>query len=116
MRKAWSVATGPLRADIVTAVEGELQKTVPERRARDANELAALLDDLGDLTDAEIAGRVVAEPEALVAALLAERRIAPVEFLGGRREWLAATVATLYGGLASDAGLEALAVRLLRPL
>ena len=50
MRKAWSVAPGPMRADIVAAVEAELQKTTPERRARDANELAAILDDLGDLT------------------------------------------------------------------
>ena len=50
MRKAWSVAPGPLRPEIVAAVEAELQKTAPERRARDANELAALLDDLGDLT------------------------------------------------------------------
>ena len=76
MRKAWSVAPGPLRSEIVAAVEAELQKTAPERRARDANELAALLDDLGDLTDAEIAERVVADPETLVASLLAERRIA----------------------------------------
>src|SRR4029077_10578656 len=77
MRKAWSVAPGPLRPEIVAAVEAELQKTAPERRARDANELAALLDDLGDLTDAEIAERVVADAEGLVAALLAERRIPP---------------------------------------
>jgi len=54
MRKAWSVAPGPLRADIVAAVEAELQRTTAERRARDANELAAILDDLGDLTRAEL--------------------------------------------------------------
>ena len=114
MRKAWSVASGPLRPEIVAAVEAELQKTVPERRARDVNELAALLDDLGDLTDAEIAERVVAEPEALVAALLAERRIAPVEFAGGRCAWIPATDATLYAGLATDAGIERLALRVLR--
>src|SRR2546426_7638131 len=34
MRKAWSVTAGPLRADIVAAVEAELQKTTPERRDR----------------------------------------------------------------------------------
>ncbi len=76
MRKAWSVAPGPLRPEIVAAVEAELQKTAPERRARDANELAALLDDLGDLTDAEIAERVTADagrPDR--RRLLAERRI-----------------------------------------
>jgi ATP-dependent helicase Lhr and Lhr-like helicase len=114
MRKAWSVAPGPLRADIVGAVEAELQKTAPERRARDANELAAMLDDLGDLTREEIAGRVVADVDGLIAALAAERRIAEVEFAGGRRAWIPAPDATLYAGLATDAGLERLLLRVLR--
>src|SRR5438034_8401299 len=57
MRKAWSVSAGPLRPEIVATVEAELQKTTPERRARDANELAAILGDLGDLTAAEVAER-----------------------------------------------------------
>src|ERR687891_326735 len=113
MRKAWSVAPGPLRADIVAAVEAELQRTTPERRARDANELAAILDDLGDLTGEEIAERVVADPDALMATLVAERRIAPVEF-GARRAWIPAPDATLYAGLATEAGLERLALRVLR--
>src|SRR5262245_9605004 len=59
IRKAWSVAPGPLRPDLVAAVEAEFGKTTPERRARDANELAAILDDLGDLTDEEVAARRV---------------------------------------------------------
>src|SRR5207302_855821 len=41
MRKAWNVAPGPLRPEIIAGVEAELQKTTPDRRARDANELAA---------------------------------------------------------------------------
>jgi ATP-dependent Lhr-like helicase len=114
MRKAWSVAPGPLRPDIVAAVEAELQKTTPERRARDANELAAILDDLGDLTREEIAERVVADADGLMASLEAERRIAPVQFGGGRRAWIPATDATLYAGLATEAGLERLALRVLR--
>ena len=114
MRKAWSVAPGPLRADLVAAVEAELQKTAPERRARDANELAALLDDLGDLTREEIAGRVAADADGLIAALVTERRIAEVEFAGGRRAWIPAPDATLYAGLATDAGLERLLLRVLR--
>jgi ATP-dependent Lhr-like helicase len=113
MRKAWTVAPGPLRPEIVAAVEAELQKTTPERRARDANELAALLDDLGDLTGEEIGARVTEQAEALIAALVAERRIALVEF-GGRRAWIPATDATLYAGLATEAGLERLALRVLR--
>src|SRR2546428_557170 len=50
MRKAWSVAPGPLRPEIVATVEADLQKTTHERRARDANELAGNLRRLGDLT------------------------------------------------------------------
>jgi ATP-dependent Lhr-like helicase len=113
MRKTWSVAPGPMRADIVAAVEAELQKTTPDRRARDANELAAILDDLGDLTRAEIAERVLGDADPLIAALAAERRIAEVEF-GGRRAWIPAPDATLYAGLATEAGLERLALRVLR--
>jgi ATP-dependent helicase Lhr and Lhr-like helicase len=114
MRKAWSVAPGPLRADIVAAVEAELQRTTPERRARDANELAAILDDLGDLTRAEIAERVAGDADALMATLVAERRIAPLEFGGGRQAWIPTPDATLYAGLATEAGLERLALRVLR--
>jgi ATP-dependent helicase Lhr and Lhr-like helicase len=114
MRKAWSVAPGPLRADLVAGVEAELQRTTPERRARDANELAAILDDLGDLTREEIADRVVADADPLIAALAAERRIAEIEFTGGRRAWIPAPDATLYAGLATDAGVERLMLRLLR--
>jgi ATP-dependent Lhr-like helicase len=114
MRKGWSVAPGPLRPEIVAAVEAELQRITPERRARDANELAAMLDDLGDLTREEIAGRVAADPGSLIDALAAERRIGEVEFNGGRRAWIPATDATLYAGLATEAGLERLALRVLR--
>jgi ATP-dependent Lhr-like helicase len=114
MRKAWTVSPGPLRPEIVAAVEAELQKTTPERRARDANELAALLDDLGDLTREEIGERVTGDADALLEALLAERRIVEVAFGESRRAWIPATDATLYAGLATDAGLERLALRLLR--
>ncbi|HEY3186704.1 MAG TPA: hypothetical protein VGJ70_04485, partial [Solirubrobacteraceae bacterium] len=113
MRKAWSVTPGPLRPDIVTAVEAELQKTAPERRARDANELAAILDDLGDLSEDEIAERVVADAPSLVASLRDERRILEADF-AGRRAWIPATDAGLYAGLATDAGLERILLRLLR--
>ena len=114
MRKAWSVAPGPLRPEIVAAVEAELQKTAPDRRARDANELAGILDDLGDLTDEEIAARVVADAPALIGALVEERRILSLDFAGGRRAWVGATDAALYRSLDTGDGLERLALRLLR--
>ena len=114
MRKAWSVSAGPLRPEIVAGVEAELQKTAPDRRARDANELAAILDDLGDLTREEIAERSAADPDALIEALRAERRITEAEFTGGRRAWIPTADAMHYAALATDAGLERVALRLLR--
>src|SRR5260370_34261778 len=57
MRKAWSVGAGPLRPQLAAAVEAELQKTPPERPARDANELAAILDDLADPPPQDTADR-----------------------------------------------------------
>src|SRR5881296_627376 len=114
MRKAWSVAPGPLKPEIVAAVEAELQKTSPERRARDANELAGILDDLGDLTDAEIAARVAADAGALIGALADERRVDALDFASGRSAWVPSTDAALYRSLDTGAGLERVTLRLLR--
>src|SRR2546430_9859393 len=68
MRKAWSVTAGPLRADIVAAVEAELPKTTPQRRARDANELAGIPDDLGRPTTAGPAQRALGDADRPGAA------------------------------------------------
>jgi ATP-dependent Lhr-like helicase len=103
MRKAWSAARGPLRPEIVAAVEAELQKTTPERRARDANELAAILDDLGDLAMDEVAARVVDDGLAMLTALARERRVAEVVFPSGRRAWIPATDAPLYAAIGAAA-------------
>src|SRR5207302_4551001 len=88
MRKAWTVAPGPLDPDIVMTVEAELQKTTPERRARDANELAGILDDLGDLTAEEIAERALEDSAAMISALAGERRITGVDFTSGRHAFI----------------------------
>ncbi len=114
MRRSWSVPSGPLDPSIVAAVEAELQRTTPERRARDANELAAMLDELGDLDVGEIAARAVAEPTSLLDALAAEQRVLPARF-GARLTWVATTDAPLYVGLRDDDGaLERVALRLVR--
>ena len=113
MRKAWSVPSGPLEPAVIQSVEADLQKMTPERRARDANELAALLDELGDLTFDEIAERSAADAEGLIAALAVEARVAQVVF-GAREAWIAAPDAPLYERLAEDAALERIALRLLR--
>src|SRR5262249_28954069 len=115
MRKAWSVAPGPLRPEIVAAVETELQKTAPDRRARDANELAGILDDLGDLTDAEIAERVVADGPVLIQALAAERRGVALGFASGRRAWGGAAGQAPYRAPGTAPRLQPPALRLLPP-
>src|SRR5881409_1670120 len=114
MRKAWSVTAGPLREDIVAAVEAELQKTTPERRARDANELAGILDDLGDLTGEEIAERALDDSAAMISALAGERRITGVDFTSGRHAFIPSTDEALYRALGTDESLERVALRLLR--
>src|SRR5207247_4915610 len=114
MRKAWTVAPGPLDPKVVAGVEAELQKTAPDRRARDANELAAILDDLGDLTREEIVARSVADADALIESLRAEGRITEADFSGGRRAWIPTADAMHYAALATDAGLERGTLRLLR--
>src|SRR5437773_345229 len=95
MRKAWSVAAGPLRPEIVAAVEAELQKTSLDRRARDANELAGILDDLGDLTAAEVAARALDDAEGVIAALAAEHRGRGLEVPSGRKAGAGGTGAAL---------------------
>ena len=114
MRKAWSLPAGPLRPEVVAAVEAELQRTAPERRARDANELAAILDDLGDLTADEIAERSQGDAGGFIAALGDEARIVALDFASGRSAWIPATDAPHYAALATDEGLERVALRLVR--
>lgn len=113
-RRAWLPAPGLLPEELVAAVVAELQHTEPARRARDANELAALLEDLGDLTDDEVADRVAADPGALLAELVREGRAAAVALSGGGRAWVIAHEAPLYAALGSRTALERLALRALR--
>ena len=54
------------------------------------------------------------DADALIDALRAERRITEAEFAGGRRAWIPTADAMHYAALATDAGLERVALRLLR--
>ena len=60
---------------VIAALELELQRLTPERKARHADDLHDLLVDLGPLDDAELAARAAAEPGAWIETLLSERRI-----------------------------------------
>ncbi len=112
--KAWPGAlAGPLDPDVVGTVEAELQATALERRARDANELAVLLEELGDLDDAEAAARAAGDVRQHLEELSREQRIARITLPGGRSTWINANDAELYATLAGDA-LEPVVVRHLR--
>jgi ATP-dependent helicase Lhr and Lhr-like helicase len=62
-------------------LELELQRLVPARHARNADDLHDLLSDLGPLTLDEVAARCAAEPQPWLDALRAERRVIEI---GGR--------------------------------
>src|SRR5207249_768240 len=59
---------------VIEALELELQRLTPERKARHADDLHDLLADLGPLDDTEIVARSSEDPRAWVDALMHERR------------------------------------------
>ena len=65
------------------------------RRARSAEELAVLLDDMGDLASVEVAARSATDPTVWLDELAAAGRIRPVE-LGGETRWVPAEFADEY--------------------
>lgn len=90
-----------LDPDVLTEVEAELQRTTPERRARDAEGLVDLLRLLGPLTAAEVAAR--ARDDAPVtdwlADLVAARRVVEVRMAYGDAWAVVEDVARLRDGL-----------------
>ncbi|MBI4589129.1 MAG: DEAD/DEAH box helicase [Candidatus Rokubacteria bacterium] len=102
MLKAVPGAAGPLDAQVMKALEAELQSTAGGRRARDANELAALLEDLGDLDADEVALRVEGDSTALLEELRRDHRAAQIHLGNGRRPWISAPEEDLYAGKALD--------------
>ena len=90
-----------LDPDVLAEVEAELQRTVPDRRARDAEGLTDLLRLLGPLTEAEIAAR--ARDDAPVADWLADltgaRRVVAVRMPYGDAWAAVEDVARLRDGL-----------------
>jgi ATP-dependent Lhr-like helicase len=75
---------------VVLATEAELQRTAPDRRARDAEGVADLLRLLGPLTDTELGERCTDAPAAgqWVRELAAARRAIAVR-VGGEERWAA---------------------------
>ncbi|MEY2959246.1 MAG: hypothetical protein RLZZ01_1814 [Actinomycetota bacterium] len=80
---------------VLTDVELELQRLVPHRRARSADELHDVLRAVGDLTIDEVAARCDVEGPARLQSLLAERRAIEVT-IGSEVRYAAAEDAAAY--------------------
>ena len=86
----------PLRPEAVENVIADAGHTADQRRARTADELAVLLLELGDLTDAEIAERSASDSRPWLAEL-AER--GTIVRLGAGPRWVSAELAGEYAAL-----------------
>ncbi|MFN2230301.1 MAG: DEAD/DEAH box helicase, partial [Anaerolineae bacterium] len=64
-----------LRPEAIEAVEGQLQHTAHYAWARGPEELAVLLQEMGDLSSSEIAARATVDPADWIARLGGEERI-----------------------------------------
>ncbi len=64
-----------LRPEAIDAVRGELQHTTPAALARSAEELAVLLQQMGDLSPSEVAQRTLVDPSSWVAELAGKGRL-----------------------------------------
>ncbi|MGC9220181.1 MAG: DEAD/DEAH box helicase [Solirubrobacteraceae bacterium] len=96
-------------AGALAAVEADLQWLSPQRLVATRDQLHDMLRTLGDLSEPELAARVVAEvaPQPMLEALTGERRAVRVR-LGGEERWIAAADAGLYRdalGAAAPGGL-----------
>lgn len=78
-----------LDADVIAAVEDELQGVDPERHARDAEALRDRLRRVGELTSTEAAARCDGDPEPWLAELARAHKIFALRFGTGPR-WVAA--------------------------
>ena len=86
---------------VLTEVEGELQRTTAERRARGPEGVVDLVRLIGPLSGAEVAERTIpgADVDAWLADLAASRRLVPVR-VGGEERWaVVEDVARLRDGL-----------------
>ena len=88
-----------LRPEAVAEIRSHLQHTAPTAQARTAEELAVLLQQMGDLSPSEIAVVCVTDPSGWVGRLAGERRIvlqAIPTAHGPEERWIAAEYAEDY--------------------
>ncbi len=88
-----------LRPEAIDTMVRQLQRIEPGYRARTAEELAVLLEHLGDLTPVEIEARSHSDPGPWVKALAASGRIVSLEVptaAGSETRWVCAEYASEY--------------------
>jgi ATP-dependent Lhr-like helicase len=81
-----------LRPEAIETVRGRLQHTAPNAQARTDEELAVLLQQMGDLSSTEIALRATVDPASWIARLSGEGRIVGLDIPtahGGEHRWVA---------------------------
>jgi ATP-dependent Lhr-like helicase len=82
-----------LRPEAVEGVESRLQHTAPTARARTADELAVMLQQMGDLSSVEIAARASVDPAGWIGQLAGAGRIVELPIptdRGAEQRWVAA--------------------------
>ena len=97
-----------LRPDATAEVVGHLQHTTITARARTADELAVLIETLGDLSQEEIAERTADDPDRWLEQLSLQRRIVPFTFAhiqGSPTRWIDSGYAVQYDQ-AFNAGVD----------
>ncbi len=82
-----------LRPEAIEAVREQLQRTAPAQRVRTAEELAVLLQQLGDLASGEVAQRASVDPSGWIARLTGAGRVVGLEIptsRGHETRWISA--------------------------
>jgi ATP-dependent Lhr-like helicase len=94
-----------LRSEAVEEVRRRLQHTSPTAQARTAEELAVLLQQMGDLSSAEIAERAAVDPSGWLAQLAGQNRLVSLTIptaRGPETRWVAAELAPEYQAAFAD--------------
>ncbi|MDA1257564.1 MAG: DEAD/DEAH box helicase [Chloroflexi bacterium] len=99
---------GMLRPEAVSEVVGAASHTLAGSRARSVNELAQLLEDLGDLTTEEVAERCDGDAVAWLQELEASGRVRELEAPDGEgrssKRWVATAKAPEYEAVFAGSG------------
>ena len=88
--------TGRLSPEAIAEVVGRAGHSAEGSQARSKEELALIVRELGDLTEAEIQARCVGGGDGWLAELVIEKRILPIT-ISGEGRWVSAELAEAYG-------------------